>query len=188
MKIMWNWLLNNKTWLFSGIGIVILIYPIIFLSKFLISKFFKKKKSITIITKDQSLTEIPEGQPIKTAEIKSGSLTVDAILTAIYEAPLLQQADIIKHYTGLSVIWDGKLVNAEKKSDKLVRLHILIAGEKHSYVSVMVEIMRSQYPTLGLLKEDHLIRVSGIISNIQRNYFVLKDARIEYKLASQHNR
>ena len=180
IKNIWEWLLTNIPWFFSGIGVVILLFLFQFISRRL-----KKRKLGPRFSKDQSLSEIPEGQPIKTPEIKPSSLTADAIMTAIKEAPLLQQPDILKYYTGLQVTWDGELASADKKGDDLVRLVILVKKE-YGYMSVFVEISRSQYPSLGLLKHDHPIRVSGTISEIQKDYFKLKDARIEYELNPQH--
>jgi len=177
IKIIWKWLLTNIPWLFSGIGVVILLF--LFQSIF---RRRKKRKPGTMFSKDKSLTEILEGPPVKTPEIKSSPLTPNAIMTAIKEAPLLQQPDVLKHYTGLQVTWDGYLVDAYKMKDNLVQLMIRV-GEKN----VFVEIIPSHYPGLGLLKDHHPIRVSGTISEIQYGYFVLMDARIEYELNSQHS-
>lgn len=179
---MLKWLLNNKEWLFSGGGIVVLV----FLFRFII-RYFRKRKLPATPAKEESLAEIIEESPVKTSEIKRDieldSLTADAIMTKINEAPFLQQPDIIKHYIGLRVTWDGVLVNARKIGSDLIRLLIHV-GEKGKHIeSIFVEIIPSQHPGIGLLKYGHSIRVSGVISEISR-HFNLSDARIEYKLNS----
>ena len=177
-----KWLLNNKEWLFSGAGIVLLGFLFRFITRYL-----KKRKLATIPAKEQSLAEIIEGSPVKTPEIKRDieldSLTADAIMTRINEAPFLQQPDITKYYIGLRVTWDGVLANARKTGSDLIHLAINVGEKGKKPKLIFVDIIPSQYPGIGLLKYGHSIRVSGVISEIY-TYFKLNDARIEYKLNS----
>lgn len=179
---MLKWLLNNKEWLFSGCGIVILVFLFHFITRYL-----RKRKLATISVKEQSLAEIIEGSPVKISEIKRDikidSLTADAIMTRINEAPFLQQPDITKHYIGLRVTWDGVLADARKTGSDLIRLQISVGKKGKEPEAIFVDIIPSQYPGIGLLKYGHSIRVSGVISGIY-TYFNLSDARIEYKLNS----
>jgi len=180
---MLKWLLNNKDWLFSGGGIVVLGFLFHFITRHL-----RKRKMAKISTKEHSLAEIIEGSPVKTSEIKkdiqTDSLTADAILTRINEAPFLQQPDITKHYIGLRVTWDGTLVDAKKVDSDLIQLIINVGKKSKKIWIVWVDIIPSLYPGIGLLKYGHSIRVSGVISEIQPVLFKLSDARIEYKLNS----
>jgi hypothetical protein len=165
---MLKWLL----WLFSGVGIAVMM----FLYR-LITQHFRKRKLVATPAKEQFLVKIIEGLPV------TDSLTADAIMTRIKEAPFLQQHDIKKHYIGLRVTWDGSFVSAEKRGSDLIRLQICVGWKVEKINMVFVNIIPSQYPGIGLLKYGHSIQVSGAISEIN-NYFVLRDARIEYKLNS----
>lgn len=180
---MWNWLVDNKEWLFSGGGVVIAVLII----RFIFQRLRKSKLNVPSLEKE-SLAAVIEGPRAKAPEIKKdievGHLSARAIITNIEEAPFLQQPDILKNYIGLRVTWEGYLTGAFKISDTLIRLHIRTC-EKEEWrgVGVIVNIDPSQYPGLGLLKYEHPIRVSGAISEIH-SYFSLKDAQIEYELNS----
>jgi hypothetical protein len=178
---MLKWLLNNKEWLFSGGGIVVMVFLFRFIARYL-----RKRKLVASPAKEQPLAKIIEGPPVKASEIKkdikTDSLSADAIMARIEEAPFLQQPDIIKHYIGLRVTWDGTLVSAEKKA-LLICLLINVGKKDMKPIIVSVDFFPSQCPGIGLLKYGHPIRVSGVISKIH-DYFELNYARIEYKLNS----
>jgi len=176
---MWNWLLNNKEWLFSGGGIVL----VALLIRFVFQR-IKKAKPKDEATGSLSLQQIIEGPPAKPPEIrkevKGVSLSALAIMTTIEETPLLQRPDVAKNYIGLRVSWDGKLSSANKISDNNIRLIIRIS-EGYKDVGVTFEINPNRYPGLGLLKYKHSVRVSGVISRVS-DYFELEDAYLEYEL------
>lgn len=96
------------------------------------------------------------------------------ILSAIKNAPLLQQPDIIPHYIGLKVSWKGRLKSASKTRDGNVR--ILLFDE--DYVGIQFEVKPSDYPGLGLLKEDSIICVNGAIKDIQALFIDLVEAKM----------
>jgi hypothetical protein len=174
-------LIKNKEWLFSGIGIVLIVGLFSFFRK-LIN--LQKKKSVPY-SDPQNLMVITVAPPspaiIETKHtsyspptniIPLESLSPNEILRTIREAPLLQQDEVSKHYIGLTVTWEGTLSHAEKREKDTVRMHISSSNE-----SVFFYINKDDYPGLGLLKRDAKLTVEGIIEEIE-GYFILKDARI----------
>ena len=165
---MFKWLWNNKEWLFSGVGIVAIVLIITFV------KWIKRRKTAQENAKQSA-------EPL---DQKAGSsLSAAEIRAAIDRAPFLQRLDVIKHYIGLRVSWDGKLTSAWKLNEKTTRVMILVE-EKNRYLSAMGDVEISKYPGLALLKEEHPIHMSGTISNISEysGYFSLKDVKIKYSL------
>jgi len=180
---MLRWVLDNREWLFSGVGLVVI------LGLWRLVSWYRKRKNLAATsTQEQSFAAVIEGPPVKAPEIikdtKIGSLSPDAIMTSIHEAPLLQRPDVVKHYIGVPVTWEGVLTNARKKDPNLI--HLLIRVGKGNY-SVFADIIPSQYSGLGLLKYGHPIRVSGTISEISI-YIILSNARIEFELSSPNKK
>jgi len=166
---MWSLILDNIKWIFSGIGVLILVG----LWRWL-SRNRKRKMPVTEGPAHQHFIAIPP-------EMQKGvDISGHDILTTIEEAPLLQRPDVRKHYIGLRVTWDGKLRSAKETGVNTIHLYINVEKGTHDW-SVFVDVDPTQYPGLGLLKRNHPIRVSGVIAEID-GFFVLKDARIEYKI------
>lgn len=177
---MFRWLLDNKEWLFSGGGVVLVALIIRF-----VFQHIKKAKLKDESMNKWSLQQIIEGPPAKppviNKEEKSCSLSPLDIMATIEETPLLQKPDVAKNYIGLRISWAGKLARAEKTSNNNIRIAIT-TGEGSRIEVVVFEINPKLYPGLGLLKYKHPIRVSGVISRITDG-FELEDAHLEYELA-----
>jgi hypothetical protein len=175
-------LIKNKEWLFSGIGIVLIVGLFSFFRKLVNlqkrkSAPFSGPQNLKVITGSPSTPTIIETKPPPNSPptniIPLESLSPEEIYNAINKAPLLQQEDVTKHYIGLKVKWEGVLSSAYKEKDDIVR--ILIKSEEYNLISFNVN--KNDYPGLGLLKKGTLITVEGIIDQISA-YFYLKDARI----------
>jgi hypothetical protein len=167
---MFSWIWNNKEWLFSGVGIVVVV------SIFQLARYLRRRKSRVLSAQEQA------GTPEITKEIGVSGLSPHAIIKKIDKAPVLQKADVTKNYIGLCVAWEGKLSGAENTGEDLVHLHIRVPWRYKEY-SVFLDVHPSQYPGLRLLKEEHPVRISGRIAEIRR-WIQLEDAHIEYDLGS----
>jgi hypothetical protein len=177
-------LVKNKEWLFSGIGIFLIVGLFSFLRK-LIN--LPKKKSVPY-SEPQNLVVItgpppspaiietkpaPYSPPVNIFQLESLSPT--EILKSIREAPLLQQSDVTKHYIGLKITWEGTLAGATEKGDGNVMMVISLSSE-----SIFFYVNKNDYPGLGLLKRGAILKVEGTIESIDSMpyYFTLKDAKI----------
>ena len=173
-----EFLIKNKEWLFSGIGVAIIIG---LLSQF--KKFFnKKKKGLTTNGPKEAIinnAELPLSFNKKSELFKNlkhiispESLSPNEIYKDIKSVPLLQQQELIKHYIGIKVIWDGKLFDINRIDDNVVRIG-LDCNEK----IIFFKVNEKDYSGLGLLKTETLMKVEGIIEEI-RDYIDLKEAKI----------
>jgi hypothetical protein len=174
-------LIKNKEWLFSGIGIVLILGLFSIIRKLI----YRQKKESIPLSGPQNLKVIFESPPSPAIiETKSApystpanivpleSLSPSEIFRTIREAPLLQQDEITKHYIGLKVTWEGKLSSASTKENDIVRMYMYSL-----YDPIVFEVNKNDYPGLGLLKKDTIITIEGIIDKIE-GYFTIKDARI----------
>ena len=176
-----EFLIKNKEWLFSGIGIVLIVGLFSFFRK-LIN--LQKKKSVPysepqnlmVITGSPPSHAIIETKPAPYSPpadiIPLASLSPSEILNTINEAPLLQQSDVTKHYIGLKIKWEGKLSGAMEVQDDIVRMHISSSME-----TIFFYVNKNDYPGLGLLKSGTKLTVEGTIEFIGV-YFELKEAKI----------
>lgn len=177
-------LIKNKEWLFSGLGIVLIVGLFSFFRK-LIN--LQKKKSVPYSV-PQNLKVIIESPPSPTIiETKPTpyspttniipivNLSPNEIIKTIKDAPLLQQSDVTKHYIGLKITCEGTLLDAVKKEKDIVRMLISSSNE-----SFLFYVNKNDYPGLGLLKNGAILKVEGMIESIESMpyYFILKDARI----------
>ena len=101
---MLDYILNNKEWLFSGIGVTVLGLL------FIIIRYFYKKKYL-IIKKYVQYATISQQDVYK-------------IMQELEAMPPLHLDDVTKNYIGLNVDWLTKYSFANKKDDDLIRVSL----------------------------------------------------------------
>jgi hypothetical protein len=166
-----SFLAKNKEWLFSGLGIFIVLGIISFVRKLIQAHKqkirFNKTQALKIINKNlPTLILFPPSVP-------SFPPTPDEIIRAIEQAPILQRLDISKHYTGLKVNWESTLWHAIKISDDCVEVMLRVGTPIISF-----KLNPKNYPELGLLKEGVFLTVEGTIENIKGVIINRGEARI----------
>ena len=164
-----DWLLKNKEWVFSGVGVAMLIA-----AATAIKWFWHRHTSRSGLSLGMTLQEVIDSPPATPSSRPPETLPLEpqAIIKAIKSAPFLQQSDLAKHYVGIRVEWAGKLISAEKRENKVQLL--LMTG----HVGISFEVNPADYPGLGLLREDAAVRVSGIIESVNENFIKLKEPRL----------
>jgi len=182
MKSIIKFIWENRTWLFSGIGVFILAY----LYKSL--KHLHTGKKSEMSEDDQAPMgrkieqnnheEVPNLYPIYRVDARP--LSAKEIISIVKGAPLLQQSDIKSHYCGIRVRWVGKLVSMKPSEGKTVRILINCGEEFHDYSFSSFDVSRIDYPGLGLLKEGDRLEVEGTIEDIDLPIIKLKNARIAF--------
>lgn len=186
---MFDWILNNKEWLFSGVGIVIAVMVFSW-----IKKRIKSRKTQEPSLNGASLQTIIDAPPPPKLEpdILTASLSPGKIIEEIKSAPLLQQQEISKQYEGVKVSWKGKLSDAQKLypeemiDEKTIRIMISVYDEKNGsdkmgYTSVFFNVDPEQYPGIGLLRKGHELLVEGRIEEIS-SYIVLKTEKLIFNI------
>lgn len=110
-----------------------------------------------------------ELKPTPLAEVPCVPL-VDPIeaLKDIGAQPLLQQSGMAKHYLGMRIDCVGGLYSINERGKKEVELRVYVRpkGLYGQGATLSFKIDPTLYPGLGLLKDDDLVRVSGIIEKL----------------------
>jgi hypothetical protein len=170
-----EWLWNNKEWIFSGIGVAVVL-ALVPAARWLMRRRISQS-DLPPGTTLQAVIDSPPPPP-PALLVETSSLDPQAIIKAIESAPLLQQGDIEKHYRGMRVEWTGELISAKKRNKGEVTLLILCGSRSSFSPGVMFDIDPAEYPGLGLLRSRDSIRVSGVIRKVEHQIIELKDVRL----------
>lgn len=174
---MFDWIWDNKEWLFSGVGGIILV---------LVFSWFKNRiksqKTQELPLNGATLQDIIDAPPPPKQEpdILATSLSPGKIIKEVESVPFLQRPDISKQYEGIKVSWKGKLCNAKKINEKNIRLQITVTEGK-DYTSIFFNVNPKQYPGIGLLREGHEILVEGRIEEVS-SYIRLKAEKLIFNI------
>jgi hypothetical protein len=114
---MLKYFIDNKEWIFSGIGIFLLAGGISLLKYFLDKRRDKEKFRTTT---------------------KFSDITVKKIFDEIQSTPPFQQDAASKHYNGIRVRWEGRLLSVERdkyldKNEHIVRVIFYPIRENPGY-------------------------------------------------------
>jgi len=166
---MLDYLLENKEWIFSGIGIFLLAGTGAVL-KYILPKIKGKKENANVSVSEMT-KKISSGlnKRIESAHSTQSEnivdITVKEIIDEIQNMPPFQQASAGKNYNGIKVQWEGRLWNVEKshRSNKnIVRVDIKPhPNDLHYTIFLYVDI--EKFPELKVAKRDYTIKVKGKI-------------------------
>ncbi len=172
---MFDWIMRNKEWIFSGVGVVLIGWLVLAVRRFL----FMRRTSSSLI-EGATLREIIESPAVvSSSDIANltSSLTPKQIIENIKALPLLQQQDAGKHYIGLAVKWDGELADARKIAENSVQLYILHGSSSTGF---FLKVNPSDYPGLSLLKKGAHVEVDGLIEEAGAMWVTLNNAHIRF--------
>ncbi len=168
-----EWISKNKDWIFSGLGVAVLVWTF-----HLIRAFLQKKRLVREMPARVLLQTVIDSPPPPTPQLPAiRNIEPQAIMDAIEGVPLLQQAEVEKHYRGVPVEWKGSLVSAERDSDGNIQL-LISPEKKRGVVGICVKVKPEDYPGLGLLKKGDSVLVSGKIARISSIIIDLGDCRL----------
>ena len=189
-----NWLLENKEWIFSGIGVAI--------STFIMASLFRKRKdtSSTSNTNVSTVQTNTSGTNISAAEISNLtihnhpqktddsrihpvpvdsflSMTVEEILEEVNNRPLYQHDEAKTYYIGSRIRFIGVLFSLDKVENEMV--YVYLSPEKEWEVpKVRFKVKISDYPQLKIMKRNARVSVSGKIDTINCSDIYLVDVTI----------
>ena len=171
-----QWVVNNKEWLFSGIGVAVGVRAI---SK--LKTIFRKLRARASPDPTESLQLIPAGA-IPPLEIMPSFAhrTAKQVLDSVRSAPLLQQPDFARHYRGVTVSWDGTLVGARKISQDQMRLQINCSHDALEIVPVFVTVDSARYPGIGLLRDGARISIDGVMEDVTDSWITVENATVRF--------
>lgn len=142
-SIQWIW--ENRTWLFSGIGVAIIGLLLRLLVKTCSRKECARPNGLTAGAADEP--------PVR---------KLTSVLAEFAAVPLLQQADLVKHYVGLRVRLSGQITSAEHQGDA-VKL-MLSSGSDLGLYGAIFQLDPTAHRGVGLLKQGTPATVVGDIA------------------------
>lgn len=161
---MFQFILDNKEWIFSGIGVAVLGGLIVILRR----KSHKAPENLPQLIIHVSGTDQAQSEESKATEVTPVSIerispiNFKDIKKTIDEAPPLQREKVGKNFVGIKVEWDTFLKDASTDKDDMVRLR-LTTDKKVPLDTVHCKVPLSQYRELGVLPEGTRIRIQGEI-------------------------
>jgi hypothetical protein len=198
-----HWILGNKEWLFSGIGVAILGSVL---------AFFVRRRTVanenTSIIEDTSMIGSPVAtgsnisqtvsvtlagtQPTPDArDSYSGKPAPDEIYSQLAALPIFQRDDAAKSYVGIRVSWPVRLdyleTLREGTIDPTANTHRVYLSYENSIASklgktttlVSVDVNIGRNPRLKIAHEGDQMRISGTIENAG-NAIRLKNAVLSF--------
>lgn len=169
-----KFIISNKEWLFSGIGVVILLSIIAFIRKILFRKSYKKgeekKPQEITIHLNPSCESSKSGESNLVPFERISPLSYQQIEKAITEAPPLQRDNIKESFKGIKVAWDCYLRGASKVDNDTVSLRMWIsnAPKEGPLCTIWCKVSLKDYGELNILPEGTKIRIQGEIAKADR--------------------
>ncbi len=167
-----EFIIKNKEWLFSGIG-VFLIAGVFALLKVLL----KKKRQASSKPFPSTDRGLDSGNPYPTTAsvVRSEKISPDGIRSAYCSVPLLQRPDVARQYHGLRVKWEGNLYSVEMMSNGKAKIEIKWAD---STFGIFFTVDSSKYEGLGILERGDILTVEGRIEDVSEFYISLADVKL----------
>jgi len=164
-----DWIIQNKEWLFSGIGVLLigLVLKIIF--------YFRGKAKLLRAAGDSSQRYDSDSheliQPTKIARLEN-------IFEELQKIPPLQLQERTKHYFGIRVKGFGILSSFDKLKEDLVGITLL---PKNSVGFIRTAFHPDEYPGIGLVEHGAEIEIEGKITDIENRYGIyLSEAKLKF--------
>ena len=139
-----DWILNNKEWLFSGLGITLL--GLLYLA------FLFLGDRLVFTIKPPFDTSIYKTKPYPSK-----------IRREIHKCPPYQREAKLKSYLGLPLQWKTELEAIHDQSEGVIRLMMLDRG---NYPWVYCSANISEYPELKVIKKGTRMWVAGKLEGI----------------------
>lgn len=180
-----DWMIENKEWLFSGVGIAV-ISGIVWLVRKILRKIRENSAVSEGVDEGKSLvggSGILEGKAEQ--EDNKGAYRLNPSPEDIFEniesRPPFQRNEAEKHYEGLKVKrWAVALQSVFESHDGKYQVHLRPRGNGKT-VSCLVDIHR--YPEVKIVDEKTRLWISGIIKYVDSDSgeITLSDASLEFE-------
>ena len=151
---MTKWILENKEWLFSGIGVTVLLGIV-----YLIRRATRRSQPIpqreSIPAPQSEAPSSPSPQPRKLVE-----LDVPKIIQEIESLPPFQRDDARKHYIGVRFRFTGSLFSAKAQEKERIRIGLHSLNESH-FPLVFGYVPAKDNPQLRIAHEGTKLTIEG---------------------------
>jgi hypothetical protein len=191
---------DNKTWIFSGVGVLGISF-VIWGGKLGWRKFGPTKPPVTIVESPQPFQpavsapippavaptlQVPlsppiemAAQPAATAPRRISDVAFAHIIQTVDSAPPLQQVAVAKTFAGLWVNWLGRLSNAYESIHPSGNISLsLLVGDRGDRIKCKVKV--ADYLELMHMRQGRPIRVMGRIETVEPGNVFLADAELSF--------
>ena len=179
-----DFILQNKEWLFSGVGVALIGGLIAFFWRKSRKEIEKPPQVVVHLSGTSQTLDIEQEHPLAPTPIQ---VTFADIQKAIDDAIPLQKGQIKENYVGIWVEWDAYLASASKEDDDTVELLLLTnkRGTSAEIEIVKCKVSLNEYRVLGILPEGARIRVRGEIERVDWGSINLKDVKLFFYDSSE---
>jgi hypothetical protein len=173
-----DWIIKNKEWLFSGLGVAILIF-IFTIARMILSKRRHTQGQLepTQLTHhlEQKTVLVP---PTRNPTFLAKSLR--EILDDISSRPPYQQDDVKKHYIDTLIRFEGILSYLTKRDENNVYVQLVTETSVFPTVEFIVSIV--DYPQFKFMNINTPLVVEGKIERLVVQGAILEDVKIDMTL------
>ena len=186
-----NWIWENKTWLFSGLGVALVLG---------ILRYIFKPSSHGTTNQSSTIRDVANsslmGSPIATGSNITQNVTIagpsgaqaspefhsalsaNEIIKQIKSLPPYQQWQAGKNYEGLKVSWPTSLLSVKPDG----HVHMLYGDGLPRTASIIAGVNISENSRLKISHEDTKLQVTGTIESIEAyGAIYLRDATITFR-------
>jgi hypothetical protein len=196
---MLDYILKNKEWMFSGIGVAIILLIINYFSQKKSTKTSKDIESIPSSVKQPEVFEVKQinskgdddtdtdklsrsDNEQETYITKQSYITQEdarRITRELDEMPPLHIDDVTKNYIGFNVDWITEYFSAHKIKDDLIGVRVFIeASGTVRPIVIHFQVYLSEYKQFSILKSGDKIRVTGQIVKFEPYIIELSNVRV----------
>lgn len=178
---MLDFIWDNRSWLFEGLGVVVLVGLVGFLYRRFFGKDQLAPSHITVLQvvesgKSSTVANPTQGSTEVTRVTRLSSLTFEEIIAALKDAPPLQIDAIGERFKGVTVQWRTQIYDIQKGSKGKVHLSLHFGPEKPGLISC--EVPLDKYKELAYLKKESPVTVQGVIEKAGKNSVILENAEL----------
>ena len=158
---MFEWVLKNKEWLFSGVGVTLLVALYSF------------------------IRHLRHGNKAATHsghEKKSFALVPNDIRDAVKQAPPLQRYAVGQRFIGLPVDWLTEFAGAEEREGN-VRVHLRTLPANMldlDRTSVFCDVQLDGHPELAVLHRGAKVQARGKVGQVRNGIVSLDDVKLSF--------
>ncbi len=175
-----DWVINNKEWIFSGIGISV---PVALIT---VVRYLRQRKSQGSLSIESRFPVIVPQERQVSAPIaieRISPVTPNELQVSIESAPPLQKNAVAERYIGQRIEWNTELCGAEQKGSLIRLLLSAVKGSDSKYpypVYVWCNVKLDEYRELTVLPEKAHICINGTLTKVSSTSVSLDNASLTF--------
>ena len=172
-----DWIIRNKEWLFSGVGVAV-IMAIIGIVRLILSR-RRRSANQPQPTQEGHLLQQTGYTSFQAHDPSILDIPLKKIFDDIESRPPFQRDDVKKHYIGTRIRFEGVLRSLSKRENDEVYI-MLNHGPDNWYPRVNFVVKVTDYPQLKFLEKNAPMAVVGRIADLVASDATLEDVKIEW--------